>query len=427
LRILYLNASAQLGGAERVLLEALRAGRAGHKCFEPLLIVPGPGPLVARAQALGARVSVLPFPPALAELGDSSLRGRSRWHASLTLAGSGPAAGWTAFRYAAELGDLARRLRPQLIHSNSLKFHLLTRLARIRRTPVVWHVHDFLSARPWMARLLRWGQRRASALIAVSHAVARDAHYALRGRSAEVIHNAVDTSHFTPARAEGAQLDQLAGLPPAPPNTARIGLVATYARWKGHDVFLEAVARLVRAFPGQPARFYVIGGPIYETRGSQWSLDDLQRQASVLQVSQQVGFIPFQADPVDIYRALDIVVHASTQPEPFGLTIVEAMACGRAVIVSHTGGARELITHDQDAVGVAPGDPEALAQAMARLLSAPELRWRLGNNARRTACERFSCPRFGGELLAVYGRAQSSRREVGGREPASLTKGAVDS
>ena len=53
-----------------------------------------------------------------------------------------------------------------------------------------------------------------------------------------------------------------------------------------------------------------------------------------LGVEAHVGFIGFQSEPVDIYRAADVVVHASTQPEPFGLTIVEAMACGRATVVS---------------------------------------------------------------------------------------------
>jgi glycosyltransferase involved in cell wall biosynthesis len=330
----------------------------------------------------------------------------------LVLAGSGTAAGWNALRYAAELAGLARRLRPQVIHSNSLKFHLLTRLARIRRAPVIWHLHDFLSLRPWMARLLRWSQRRVSAWIAVSQAVARDAQDVLRCRYPDVIYNGIDPSHFRPGHVTDQQLiqlDQLAGLPAAGPDTVRIGLVATYARWKGHDVFLEAAARVRRELPGRPARFYIVGGQIYQTHGSQWSLGELQARASAVGVAHQVGFIPFQADPADIYRALDIVVHASTQPEPFGLTIVEAMACARPVIVSCAGGAAELFTEDHDALGVPPRDPVALARAMRQLLASPALRCRLGENARRTAWARFNCERLGGQLLAVYKRVQAAR------------------
>src|SRR5262249_31327360 len=99
---------------------------------------------------------------------------------------------------------------------------------------------------------------------------------------------------------------------------------------------------------------------------------------------------------------LDVVVHASTKPEPFGLTIVEAMACGRPVIVAQTGGAAELIRSGEDAVGGTPGDGEALATAIRELVSNPQRRQRLAAQARRTAIERFSCSRLGPELSAVY-------------------------
>jgi len=65
-----------------------------------------------------------------------------------------------------------------------------------------------------------------------------------------------------------------------------------------------------------------------------------------MKIENRVGFVPFQDNPADVYRALDIVVHASTKPEPFGRTIVEAMACGKPVIAAQTGGAAELFTHD---------------------------------------------------------------------------------
>jgi len=85
-----------------------------------------------------------------------------------------------------------------------------------------------------------------------------------------------------------------------------------------------------------------------------------------MKIENRVGFVPFQDNPADVYRALDIVVHASTKPEPFGRTIVEAMACGKPVIAAQTGGAAELFTHDHDAVGVPPGDPAALAALSGR-------------------------------------------------------------
>ena len=98
----------------------------------------------------------------------------------------------------------------------------------------------------------------------------------------------------------------------------------------------------------------------------------------------------FQQSIVEIYRWLDIVVHASTQPEPFGLAIVEAMACGKPVIVSQAGGAAELFTHNYDAVGVPLGEPAALASAIEYLLDNPNQRQSLSENARLTVTQRFS-------------------------------------
>ena len=193
-----------------------------------------------------------------------------------------------------------------------------------------------------MARLLRWSARPGVRAVAVSHSVAADAARVLGPRvPVETIYNAVDLDRFAPGPGDGAWLDGLAGLPPAPAGTVRVGLVATYARWKGHDVFLDAVARLD---PGLPARFYVVGGPIYRSAGSQYSPEELRAKAEALGVAGRVGFAGHQADPEAVYRALDVVVHASTRPEPFGRVIVEAMACGRAVVVLRGGGPRSCST-----------------------------------------------------------------------------------
>jgi glycosyltransferase involved in cell wall biosynthesis len=281
--------------------------------------------------------------------------------------------------------------------------HLLLALARPRRAALVWHLHDFVGDRALSRRALRWAARRAAGAVAVSHAVADDAGARLVGLPIETVRNAIDTDRFTPGLANGEQLDALADLSPASPGTVRVGLVATYATWKGHDVFLDA-ARIVRTRLGELIRFYIIGGPIYQTAGSQWDVQALRALAARVSGRDAVGFIGFQADTVPIYRGLDVVVHASTRPEPFGLTVAEAMSCGRAVVVAQAGGAAELFTHDHDAVGVPPGNAAALAEAIEHLARDPQKRRRLGEQARQTAITQFERSRLGPELLAAYER-----------------------
>jgi glycosyltransferase involved in cell wall biosynthesis len=214
------------------------------------------------------------------------------------------------------------------------------------------------------------------------------------------IHNAVDLARFS-TDGERVDLDALAGLPAADAGVVRVGLVATFGLWKGHTTFLDAIALL-------PAdlriRAYVIGGALYTTTGSQYTREDLKKYAAARGVDGRVGFTGFVENPEQALRALDIVVHASTAPEPFGLVIAEAMACGRAVIASETGGAREVFTSGIDALGHTPGNAASLAARIAELARDRDRRLEIGRNGRRTAERRFDRGRLAVDLMPVYQR-----------------------
>jgi glycosyltransferase involved in cell wall biosynthesis len=408
LRIVYLNPASHLGGAERVLLDVMASVRSTEPSHELHLVVPEDGPLVAQARTLGVGITVLPMPRAMNQFGEWGLE-RGRLVRNLrTLAPRTIAAGWSSLTYLPRLQRILRRLQPDVIHSNGIKTHILSGLVNTGRAVLIWHVHDFLTIRPGACCLLRWLARPATLGVAVSDAIAGATRMVMPQLAVEVVHNAIDTTAFTPGPGEGMLLDRLAGLPAAPANVVRVGFVATYARWKGHDVFLRAAAQLVRTFEA-PLRFYLVGGPIYATRGSQYTEDELRHLAHDLGLDQHVGLIPFQQELTPLYRGLEIIVHASTQPEPFGRTIVEAMACGKPVLVSWAGGAAELFTHQYDAIGVPPNDVKALGAALLALVRSPEQRSFLGGNARQTAVRRFSRERLGGQMLALYQRRNAGR------------------
>jgi glycosyltransferase involved in cell wall biosynthesis len=302
-------------------------------------------------------------------------------------------------RYGAAVGALLAELGPDVVHTNGFKMHVLAARSAPAGLPIVWHLHEYLTPRPLSRRLLRHHVRRAAAVVANSHSVEADLRQAL-GSAAPVttIYNAVDLDEFSPD-GPAIDLDRLAGLPPAPAGVCRVGLMATFARWKGHDVFLRAVQQA-----SAPLRGYVIGGPVYDTAGSQLTIDELKAQARALGIADRVGFTGFVDRPAPALRALDVVVHASTEPEPFGLVIAEGMACGRPVIVSRAGGAAELVEEDVDALAAAPGDAAALARAIDRAAGDPALRTRLSAAARRTAAQRFDPAAFVGRFVDLYAR-----------------------
>jgi glycosyltransferase involved in cell wall biosynthesis len=103
-------------------------------------------------------------------------------------------------------------------------------------------------------------------------------------------------------------------------------------------------------------------------------------------------------------RGLDIVVHASSAPEPFGMVIAEAMACGRAVVASLAGGAAEIVREGVDALGHPPGDVDALARSLRTLIEDAGLRARLGRAARAAAETRFDRARLARQLAPLYTR-----------------------
>jgi glycosyltransferase involved in cell wall biosynthesis len=145
-----------------------------------------------------------------------------------------------------------------------------------------------------------------------------------------------------------------------------------------------------------------VGGPIYRTEGSQFNLLELREEARRLGISEKVGFTGFVDEPASAMRALDVIVHASTQPEPFGMVIAEGMACGRAVVASAASGAAEIFVDGQDVLAYPCGDAEALANHIMTFLAKPELRSRLGGAARRSVENFFHGSRLASELVAIY-------------------------
>jgi glycosyltransferase involved in cell wall biosynthesis len=171
------------------------------------------------------------------------------------------------------------------------------------------------------------------------------------------------------------------------------------ARWKGHRVFLRAISQLPRELP---LRAYVIGGPIYRTQGSQETLDGLRDLAGELGISDRVAFTGQVSDAPAVMRALDVVVHASTEPEPFGLVIAQGMACGRAVIATRNAGAAEMIRFGEDALDHVPGDVSGLASRIRELAEDVDLRERLGRHGRQTAMMWFNRSRMASEMIRLY-------------------------
>jgi glycosyltransferase involved in cell wall biosynthesis len=259
--------------------------------------------------------------------------------------------------------------------------------------PAVWWQHGLPSR--GIDRLATWIP--ACRILACSNAAAR-AQQALGARRADLrtIYPPVDFRLVARAPTQAEARTKL-GLPTA---GLIVGIVARLQRWKGIDVLLDAARLWLRE--GADVFFVVVGGrhslePDYEL--------EVKRRAHELGVGDRVRFTGHCTNVMDWLAAMDIVVNASFG-EPFGMTIVEAMALGKAVVATRVGGPLEIVTDGVDGLLVPPGDAAALAAALSRLADAG-LRRRLGSAARERATV-YALPRFVAEV-------NDALREVVGR------------
>ena len=219
MRILFLSPVGVIGGAERVLLTAINGLRRVEPRAVIRVIAPVDGSLLRTASEAGAETEVVPMPPMLTRLGDSQLRSAGKWQSRKELL---KLAAWTlpqASDYLARLRAAVTRFRPDLVHSNGIKTHLLSRVVVPPGIPVVWHLHDFYGLRPLASWLLRRARTRVRAGIAISQAVAADAAKVLPGVPIKRVMNAVDLNRFCPGPAVIST--NLLTYPPFPPALCR--------------------------------------------------------------------------------------------------------------------------------------------------------------------------------------------------------------
>ena len=145
MKIVYLNPSGQMGGAERSLLDFMASLRAAEPRVTLELIAGADGAFLDQARALGVEAHALPYPRTLARLGDAGAGGQSRLLGTLGRASlSAPSVALYTTRLRRALAAAA----PDLIHTNGFKMHVLGAWAAPRGVPVLWHVHDYISSRP---------------------------------------------------------------------------------------------------------------------------------------------------------------------------------------------------------------------------------------------------------------------------------------
>lgn len=347
MRVVYLDHVAQLSGGEIALLRLLP-----HLPeVETHVILAEDGPLADALVQAGISTEVLPM----------TERARDLRKASITVRRVQPGVIVATAGYIMRLALRLRRLHPDIVHTNSLKAGVYGSIAaRLAGVPVIWHVRDRISSDylPDAAvRAVRIMTRRlTAAVIANSDATMRTLD---PDAQPMIIPSVVPAAPIAPAARERE---------PAP---LTVGMIGRFAPWKGQDLFLRAFAE---AFPDDDTRCVLVGAPLFGEGDFEQRLHVLAHE---LGLDARIEFRGFRSNLWPELARMDLLVHASLIPEPFGQVVLEGMGARVPIVAADAGGPAEIVDHDVNGVLYPMGDRAALASALRELAGDDERRARL--------------------------------------------------
>jgi glycosyltransferase involved in cell wall biosynthesis len=298
------------------------------------------------------------------------------------------------------LAATVARLRPALIHANNepLCNRAAVLAGKLFGVPVVCHVRGDQRG----SRMMRWLYSLPDHFVPVSRWISEEVGaLGVPAEKRTCVYDGIELDKLDPD-VDGAAFRDRFGVPR---DAFAVGLVGLLIPWKGQRLFLEAGRRLLERIPD--LYLLIVGGTPEECREYE---GELRAAAADPPFGGRVIFTGHVARMAEAYRALDVVVSASTSPEPLGVVVIEALALERAVVAPNHGGAVEIVEHERTGLLFAPGDARALADAIGRFHAEPGLGPRLGRAGRDRVLRTFSLQEHVARVQAVYDRVLSERK-----------------
>ncbi len=353
-KVIFYGVSSHLGGAERSLLDFLIFYKKDKKSEDFFVLLPKEqGPLVDKLKEFSIKYKIMPFPTLWTKLSRQSPSSKL----AFLLLGLP-----TYFLYLFRLHAFLKKEAPSAIHSTGIKCHVsLCLLNSLIPAQIVIHFRDLLGAPSLQKFFLCYKDKPNIKWISASAAIAKT----FPSLPMDVVYCGFCETQYFPAKNK-----YLHDLLKIPHDQKLIGLVGVFARWKGQKEFILAAHRALPHL--QNCHFLLIGGQIYDTLGERGFTENLHKLIDALGRIDHIHFVPFQSSPQKVYNSLDLLVHCSIEPEPFGRVIVEGLFCEVPLVAAGAGGALEIIRDDSYGLLHTPGDYQDLANKMVQSLSDPQ-------------------------------------------------------
>ena len=357
-RIMFVEHTADMvGGGQQSLLHLLKF--LNRDLYDPLVVLPGPGPLASRLEAMDVPVVFLEMGP---------------WRPGQIL---------KAGRTVLALRRLIRQRQVHLVHTNASRTTLYAGLAtRLLGVPLVWNVR-IAAPDPLYDRALYC---LADKVIAISNAVARRFPYRGSRQKVCVIYNGIDLESFYPV--DAASFRKRFGLE----DKVVIGQVGQLQPLKGPGYLLKAFKGLSDLHPG--AHLLFVGAPTAHQR-------ELELMGKDLGLASRMTFAGQQDDVREAISALDILVVPS-ETEGFGRVLIEGMACEKPIVAFAVDAIPEVLGHGDSGILVEKGDVQGLAAAIRSLVEDPVLVKEMVRKGRKRVARYYDIRKTARQTEIVY-------------------------
>jgi len=386
-KILYLNPSSQVGGAERSLLDLLK--HLDKKQYHPIVGFPSEGKLTWELESMGIERKIIGFHPEISRL--SRENGTRYFHQFLSIP-------WYLLPTIVKTARFVRSRNVDMIVTNGIKCHFIgSMVSSLTRSKLIWHVRDMIEA-GWLKWMLRsMGRFFPDKIITNSHAVG--SIFPGNDRK-ESVYNGIDLSHFNP----GIDGNKVRSTFKIGKDSRLIGTIGHFAPLKGYEELMVAMAEVIRE--GFNIKLALVGDAIYSN-----SNEYKQRLLSLIDstgLRDRIIFTGYRENIPELLASFDIFVLPS-RSEGFGRVNLEAMAMGRPIISTFVGGIPEVVLDGVTGILVTPGDSKALAHAIMRLLNDSQLGETMGNAGRRRVEEHFTLQAHVQRIQEIYGETLLKR------------------
>ena len=300
-----------------------------------------------------------------------------------------------------KLYRIGRKHRISLIHLNNGYLHLPWILAaKMLRVPCVAHLRGFVQVNGFARFIARFVDHH----VAISEAIRGNLLEAdIPIERISLVHDAIDLDEFN-IDIDCGPLVQEFGLVAGQPT---YGLFGRVIPWKGIREFILAAQKVNDEIP--EARGFIVGGV---SDGDNAFFEEMQSLIVELGLDGKVILTGYRTDVPDMISLMDVVVHASTSPEPFGMVIIEGMAMGKPIVATRAGGPLDIVEEGQTGYLVELGNVQELGRAITTLLQDQVLCRTMGEKGRARVEKLFSNQLYGQKMEQLFLRLTSGGKDI---------------